>query len=110
MLKELISKLDNYTIITTLNIDSKIKEFKPFRFIKESKKYRRLYVYNLFNGSNNHCGYFYLSYKWIFLWYLQLRYLLIKIWKKIKYYNYVKPIYVKDRSKIYQNLFMKMIV
>lgn len=108
MLKELISKLDNYTIITTLNIDSKIKEFNHLDLSKESKSIEdfMFIISSMDQIITVDTSTYHISES--FMIPTVTIFTDKEFEKKIKYYNYVKPIYVKDRSKnlskfIYEN-------
>ena len=108
MLKELILKLDNYTIVTTLNIDSKIKEFDYLDLSKESKSIEdfMFIISSMDQVISVDTSTYHISE--IFMIPTVTIFTDKEFEKKIKYYNYVKPIYVKDRSKnlskfIYEN-------
>ena len=108
ILKELLLKADDYMIISTLLIDSKIKDDRFFDLTKESKNLNDfMYIISSMDKiitadtSTYHISdAFMIPTITIFT---DSDYL-----KKIKYYKYIKPILIKDKSKnlskfIYEN-------
>ena len=108
ILKELLLKADDYMIISTLLIDSKIKDDRFFDLTKESKNLNDfMYIISSMDKiitadtSTYHISdAFMIPTITIFT---DSDYL-----KKIKYYKYIKPILIKDKSKnlskfVYEN-------
>lgn len=108
MLKELIAKYDDYIIVSTLQIDSKIKEENYLDLSKDSKTINDfIYIVSSMDkiitvdtATYHISDAFMIPTVAIFTD--------INYEKKIKYYKYVKPIFVKDESKnlsqfIYEN-------
>ena len=108
ILKELLLKADDYMIISTLLIDSKIKDDRFVDLTKESKNLNDfMYIISLMDKiitadtSTYHISdAFMIPTITIFT---DNNYL-----KKIKYYKYIKPILIKDKSKnlskfVYEN-------
>ena len=108
ILKELLLKADDYMIISTLLIDSKIKDDRFFDLTKESKNLNDfMYIISSMDKiitadtSTYHISdAFMIPTITIFT---DSDYL-----KKIKYYKYVKPIFIEDKSKnlskfVYEN-------
>lgn len=108
ILKELLLKADDYMVISTLLIDSKIKDDRFFDLTKESKNLNDfMYIISSMDKiitadtSTYHISdAFMIPTITIFT---DSDYL-----KKIKYYKYIKPILIKDKSKnlskfIYEN-------
>ena len=108
LLKELLLKAEDYMIISTLSIDAKIKDDRFLDFTKESKNISD-FIYIVSNmdkiitadTSTYHISdAFMIPTITIFT---DSDYL-----KKIKYYKYIKPILIKDKSKnlskfVYEN-------
>lgn len=108
LLKELLAKADDYLIITTLQIDSKIKEDNYIDLSKESKTISD-FIYIVSNmdkiittdTSTYHISDAFMIPTVVFFTDKNFE-------KKIKYYKYIKPIFVKDKTKnlskfIYEN-------
>jgi ADP-heptose:LPS heptosyltransferase len=108
LLKELLAKADDYMIITTLQIDSKIKEDNYIDLSKESKTIND-FIYIISNmdkvittdTSTYHISDAFMIPTVAFFTDKNFE-------RKIKYYKYVKPIFVKDKTKnlskfIYEN-------
>lgn len=108
MLKELIAEFDDYIIVSTLQIDSKIKDENYVDLSKDSKTINDfIYIVSSMDkiitvdtATYHISDSFMIPTVTIFT---DENYE-----KKIKYYNYVKPIFVKDESKnlsqfIYEN-------
>jgi ADP-heptose:LPS heptosyltransferase len=107
-LKEIILKLETHTVFTTLNVDNKIKEFNYIDLSKESKTIEDFIfiISSMDEVITVDTATYHISEAFMIP--------TITIFtendfnKKLKYYNYIKPIYVKDRSKnlskfIYEN-------
>lgn len=103
LLKQLSLKADNYVIVTTLQIDSKLKDDN---FIDLSKESRTIgdFMYIISNMDKvvtTDTSTFHISDAFMIP--------TVTIFtdkeyeKKIKYYKYIKPIYVKDKSKNFSN-------
>jgi len=108
MLKELLFKIEDYIIISTLQIDSKIKEDNYIDLSKESKSISD-FIYIISNvdkiitadTSTYHISEVFMIPTVVFFTEKDYE-------KKIKYYNYIKPIFIKNMSKnlskfIYEN-------
>jgi ADP-heptose:LPS heptosyltransferase len=108
LLKELLLKAEDYMIISTLAIDTKIKDDRFLDFTKESKNISD-FIYIISNMDKiltTDTSTFHISDTFMIptiTIFTDKNYA-----KKIKYYKYVKPIFIEDKSKnlskfVYEN-------
>ena len=108
LLKDLLNKNEDCIVVSTLQIDSRIKESNYFDLSKESKKLNDfIYIISQMDKiitadtSTYHISD-------VFMIPTVVIFTQEDFEKKIQYYKYVKPIYIKDKSKnlskfIYEN-------
>lgn len=108
LLRELLLSADDYMIISTLQIDTKIKEDNFIDLSKESKNlYDFIYIVSCMDKIiTADTSTYYISDA--FLIPTIVIFTQDDFEKKIKYYKYIKPIFIKDESKnlsnfIYEN-------
>jgi len=107
-LKELLLKVEDYIIISTLQIDSKIKEDNYIDLSKESKSINDfMYIVSLMDKIiTTDTSTYHISDA--FMIPTVVIFTDKKFENKIKYYKYIKPIFLKDKTKnlskfIYEN-------
>lgn len=102
LLKEL-TKLDNYVVVTTLQIDSKIKDINFLDLTSESKSIND-FIYIISNMDKiitTNTSTYHISDAFMIptvVMFTDKNYE-----KNIKYYKYIKPIHIKDKSKNFSN-------
>ncbi len=108
LLKEFLFKLEDYMVISTLQIDPKIKEDNFVDLSKESKNLNDfIYIISQMDEIfTTDTSTYHISD--IFMIQTIVVFTQADYERKIKYYKYVKPIYIKDESKnlskfIYEN-------
>lgn len=103
ILKKLVKKVDDYTIVTTINIDGKNKNFDVIDFSKESNSFND-FTYIISNMDaiiTAQTATFHISDA--FMIPTVAIFTKPEIEKKTKYYNFVKAIEIEDKSKNFSN-------